>query len=324
MPNVLVTGGAGYIGSHCCKELSVQGFNPIIIDNLIYGYRENVKWGEFLYGDIGDIDLLNKCFQENEITAVIHFAAFAYVGESVTDPMKYYENNVRSTINLLQSMIKNNIQFIIFSSSCSTYGVPENIPIEETHSQNPINPYGRTKYIIEQMLKDYARAYDLKFLSLRYFNAAGADPEGEIGENHVPETHLIPLVLDVALGKRETIHVFGTDYPTHDGTCIRDYIHVTDLSKAHIAALKYLLNGGRSGVYNLGNGSGYSVLEVIKTVEKVTGRQIPVINAPRRNGDPPILIASNKKASKELAWAPEIPELDEIVRTAWEWHKKIK
>ena len=323
MYNILVTGGAGYIGSHCCKELSKQGFNPIVLDNLINGYKENVKWGEFICGDVGDFNLLCKIFKRYKIDGVMHFAAYAYVGESVKDPMKYYENNLRNTINLLSAMMNHSVELFVFSSSCSTYGVPRRLPIKEDHPQNPINPYGKTKYMIESMLKDFSQAYNLRFVSLRYFNAAGADPEGEIGEKHVPETHLIPLVLDVAAGKRDAIQIFGNDYETPDGTCVRDYIHVSDLARAHIAALHFLLKGGQSKFYNLGNGVGYSVLEIIEKAREITGKPIPIVNAPRRDGDPPILVASNKKAGEELDWTPAYYKIDDIIRTAWEWHRKM-
>jgi len=320
--NVLVTGGAGYIGSHCCKELHSRGYNPIVLDNLIYGHRENVKWGEFFQGDIGnDADLL-ACFNKYEIHAVMHFAGFAYVGESVQDPMKYYENNVRNTVCLLHAMLANGVKYFIFSSSCATYGNPIGIPMDENHPQNPINPYGKSKYMVEEILKDYHLAYGLKFTSLRYFNAAGADPEGEIGEDHNPETHLIPLVLQAALDQRKPACVFGTDYPTKDGTCIRDYIHVKDLASAHILSLERLLNQADSTFYNLGTGYGYSVMEVIDKAAQVTGRKIAYEKSARREGDPPALVASNKKAMKELGWKPEWTNIDSILETAWNWHSK--
>jgi len=322
MINILVTGGAGYIGSHCCKELSNNGYHPITIDNLIYGHKENVKWGEFVEGDIGDLHVLQDCFNRYKIDAVMHFAAFAYVGESVYSPMKYYENNLQNTFTLLKCMLENNIKKIVFSSSCATYGHPLQVPIDETHPQNPITPYGKTKHMIEDVLKDYDRAYNLKFISLRYFNAAGADPECEIGEKHTPETHLIPLLLDVACGKKDAIRILGNDYDTNDGTCIRDYIHVQDLAKAHVYALKKLLNNGQSDSFNLGTNHGYSVMEMVNQVKKVTGKEIPFIVEDRREGDPPVLIAKNDKASKRLKWQPSSSNIENIIKTAWNWHLK--
>ena len=259
MLNVLVTGGAGYIGAHCCKELYLQGYHPITIDNLVYGHKESVKWGDFYHGDIGHPKHLRNCLKKYKIDAVMHFAAYAYVGESMEDPLKYYTNNVFNTINLLNLLLGHHIKYFVFSSSCATYGNPVSVPIYEDHQRKPINPYGRTKRMIEEILEDLDAAYGLKFISLRYFNAAGADPAGYIGEKHDPETHLIPLVLDVAVGKCNAIKVFGTDYQTEDGTCIRDYIHVTDLARAHILALEKLLDGSKSSVFNLGQGKGYSV-----------------------------------------------------------------
>jgi UDP-glucose 4-epimerase len=321
--NILVTGGAGYIGSHCCKELSKKGFHPITIDNLVYGHKNFVKWGEFSQGDLGNPTDLKKCFSRHKIDAVMHFAAYAYVGESVEDPLKYYENNLRNTIQLLHAVLEHDVKYFVFSSTCATYGNPEKTPIDENHPLNPINPYGRTKRMIEEILGDYQAAYGLKYISLRYFNAAGADPDAEVGEDHDPETHLIPLVLDVAAGKSQAIKVFGTDYQTPDGTCIRDYIHVTDLARAHILALQHLMDGANSSVYNLGNGQGFSVLEVIERARKITGKNITLENSDRRPGDPPVLIASNEKAIKELSWKPQYAEIDDIIGTAWRWHQKL-
>jgi UDP-glucose 4-epimerase len=321
MEKVLVTGGAGYIGSHFCKELFRKGNYPIVADNLIYGYKENVKWGELYVCDIGDYGSIDRCFKEHKIEAVVHFAAFAYVGESVTNPMRYYENNLKNTITLLTCMLNNKVKKIVFSSSCATYGIPDKIPIDEQHKQEPINPYGQTKLMIEKMLRDYDRAYGLKYAILRYFNAAGSDPDGELGEQHVPETHLIPLVLDVALGRRNCIKIFGDDYETKDGTCIRDYIHVTDLANAHINALQMLQNGHNSDFYNLGAGVGYSVKDVIHNALKITGKNIRCEIDKRREGDPPILIASNEKAIKKLDWKIQYSCLDEILRTAWRFHE---
>jgi len=321
--NILVTGGAGYIGSHCCKALAQMGFNPITIDNLVYGHQHFARWGEFIKGDAGNRADLKKCFQRHKIDAVMHFAAYAYVGESVEHPSKYYENNVRNTIELLHTAMENGVKTVVFSSTCATYGNPEKIPIDESHPQNPINPYGRTKRMIEEILADYQAAYGLNCTALRYFNAAGADPDAEVGEDHDPETHLIPRVLDVAAGKSPAIKVFGTDYPTTDGTCIRDYIHVTDLARAHVLALEQLIDGDGSHVYNLGNGQGFSVLEVIECARKITGKKIGVEYAARRPGDPPVLIASNEKAVKELGWKPQYANLDDIIGTAWRWHQKL-
>jgi UDP-glucose 4-epimerase len=323
MINVLVTGGAGYIGSHCCKELHNKGYHPITFDNLVYGHRENVKWGDFYKGDVGNVKDLENFFKKYKIDAVIHFAAYAYVDESISDPQKYYLNNLKNTINLLHHLLNNNIKYFIFSSTCATYGNPEKIPIDESHPQSPINPYGRSKLMIEEILEDYNSAYGLKFVSLRYFNAAGADPDGETGENHYPETHLIPLVLDVAAGKSEAIKVFGTDYDTKDGSCIRDYIHVSDLASAHVLALEMMLDGSSGGFFNLGTGHGHSVLKVIENVSKITGINIPFISVARRAGDPPVLVASNEKAINEIGWKPKYIHLNDIIQTAWKWHKKL-
>ena len=320
---ILVTGGAGYIGSHCCKELSKKGFQPVTIDNLVYGHEDFVKWGEFFKGDVGDPAPLKKCLDQHKIDAVMHFAAYAYVGESVEDPVKYYENNLRNTIQLLHAVLDHKIKYFVFSSTCATYGHPQKIPIDEDHPQNPINPYGKTKRMIEEIMQDYQNAYGLKYISLRYFNAAGADPDAEVGEDHDPETHLIPLVLDAAIGKRKDIKVFGTDHETPDGTCIRDYIHVTDLAQAHILALQQLMDGADSNAYNLGNGQGFSVLEIIERARKITGKNITVENSDRRPGDPPVLIASNEKAVKELGWKPQYADIDDIIGTAWKWHQKL-
>ena len=319
--NILVVGGAGYIGSHMCKYLAENKYTPVVLDNLIYGHREAVKWGPFIEGAMDNRDILDKIFTDYEIAAVMHFAAFAYVGESVTDPGKYYENNVAATIALLDAMRKHNVLKFIFSSTCSTYGEPVEIPITETHPQNPINPYGRSKVMVEQILDDYQAAYGLNSIVLRYFNAAGADPDGEIGEDHNPETHLIPLILQTALSKRDEINVFGDDYPTEDGTCIRDYIHVTDLSQAHLLALVRLMNNQPGGRYNLGNGNGNSVKQVVDTAREITGEKIPSKYAERRPGDPAILIGSSEKAIKELGWRPEFADLKSILETAWRWHK---
>ena len=320
---VLVTGGAGYIGSHCCKELSRRGYLPITIDNLVYGHAESVKWGPFYHGDVADEMLLDRIFSENDIRAVMHFAAYTYVGESVQDPRKYYTNNLRTTITLLDKILQHAVSCCIFSSTCAVYGLPQSVPIDENHPMDPINPYGWSKYMIEQILVDYSWAYDLRFLSLRYFNAAGADPQGEIGEDHKPETHLIPLILDVAKGKREILEVFGNDYDTADGTCVRDYIHVTDLAEAHVKGLEKLLGGAPGGFVNLGAGDGYTVLEVIERAVAITGREIPYKIVARRPGDPAVLIASNAKAKKALGWGQGYSDLQTIIETAWNWHRHL-
>jgi UDP-glucose 4-epimerase len=322
--SILITGGAGYIGSHTVKYLQQQGYEIIVLDNLVYGHRdliEKVLKVKLILGDLSDRRLLDQIFQTYSIEAVIHFAAYAYVGESVADPAKYYRNNVASTLTLLEAMCQASVKKIVFSSTCATYGVPKQIPIAENHPQNPINPYGKTKLMIEQMLADFAPAYGLESVCFRYFNAAGADPEGLLGEDHDPETHLIPLILDTALGKRDSISIFGTDYPTFDGTCIRDYIHVEDLASAHYLGLEYLLQGGSSDVFNLGNGNGFSVKQVIETAKKVTGREIKVKESDRRLGDPPVLVGSSEKARKILGWNPQYPDLDRIITHAWRWHQ---
>jgi len=324
-PTVLVTGGAGYIGSHAVKALLQDGYHVLILDNLVYGHRdlvEQVLQVELIQGDIQDIPLLNSIFQRYKVEVVMHFSAYAYVGESVTDPAKYYRNNVVATLSLLEAMLGAGIYKFVFSSTCATYGVPQFIPLTEEHPQHPINPYGATKLMVERILSDFDIAYGLKYVSFRYFNAAGADPSGILGEDHNPETHLIPLVLQTALGKRSSISIFGTDYPTPDGTCIRDYIHVTDLATAHILGLEYLLQGGNSTVFNLGNGNGFSVKEVIAAAKEVTGNNIPITECDRRPGDPPILIGSSEKARKILGWQPVYPHINEIVSHAWKWHQK--
>ena len=320
---ILVCGGAGYIGSHVNKMLHRMGYETVVFDNLVYGHREAVKWGEFVKGDLKNPDEIEAVFEQYPIDAVMHFAAYAYVGESVVDPEKYYFNNVTCTLNLLHAMRVHGCDKIIFSSTCATYGEPDKVPITEDMPQRPINPYGATKLMVERIFKDYSAAYGLKAVALRYFNAAGADPEGEIGEDHNPETHLIPLVLDAAAGKRPDVKAFGTDYPTRDGSCIRDYIHVEDLASAHVLALKYLQNGGETDFFNLGNERGTSVLEVIEAVKKVTGREFTVTLAGRRPGDPAVLVGASEKAKRALGWRPEYAEIETIVEHAWRWHRKI-
>jgi UDP-glucose-4-epimerase GalE len=319
---VLVTGGAGYIGAHACKALAKAGYTPVTYDNFVYGHPAAVKWGPLEKGDIGDRKQLEMVMQKYNPSAVMHFAAYAYVGESVKRPAKYYRNNLAGTLSLLESMKNCSIDKIIFSSTCATYGMPDQIPIAENHPQNPINPYGRSKLMIEWILQDFAAAYGLRFVSLRYFNAAGADPDAEIGEDHDPETHLIPLVLDAVLGRRNRLEIYGTDYDTPDGTCIRDYIHVSDLANAHLLALEYLNDGRQSDVFNLGNGNGFSVREVIAAAMKITGSNIPCQEADRRPGDPAVLIGSSDKIRNILGWGPRYNSLDTIIATAWQWHKK--
>lgn len=317
--NVLVTGGAGYIGSHACKALAQAGYTPVTYDNLVYGHPWAVKWGPLEEGDIADRERLEQVFETYSPVAVIHFAAFAYVGESVSDPGKYYRNNVAGTLTLLEMMRDRGVPHLVFSSTCATYGVPDIIPIPETHPQQPINPYGTTKLMVESILQDFDKAHGPKSICLRYFNAAGADPDGEIGEAHDPETHLIPLVLEAANGKRPHITIFGDDYDTPDGTCIRDYIHVTDLAAAHVLALQKLMKGNPSTAYNLGNGQGFSVKQVIDVARSVCDRPIPVQMGQRRPGDPPRLIGDASRAKAELGWKPAYADLETIVRTAWQW-----
>ncbi|OLT58704.1 UDP-glucose 4-epimerase GalE [Moorena bouillonii] len=322
---VLVTGGAGYIGSHAVLALLGAGYNVVVLDNLVYGHRdivEDVLKVKLVVGDTNDRVLLDNLFSDYDISAVMHFAAYAYVGESVTDPAKYYRNNVTGTLTLLEAMVAASIKKLVFSSTCATYGVPKTVPIPEDHPQNPINPYGASKLMVERILSDFHTAYDLKSVTFRYFNAAGADPEGRLGEDHTPETHLIPLVLLTALGKRESISIFGTDYPTPDGTCIRDYIHVQDLASAHVLGLDYLLKGGDSEIFNLGNGNGFSVKEVIEAARLVTKQNIKAIECDRRPGDPPALVGSSDKARKLLGWYPQYCDINTILSHAWQWHQK--
>lgn len=320
---ILVLGGAGYIGSHTALELVKSGRDVVIADSLVTGYKKAIpEKARFYQGDIRDFEFLDNLFQQEKIDAVIHFAAYSLVGESVANPLKYYGNNLYGTKILLEAMVKNNIDKIVFSSTAATYGEPENIPVLESDRTYPTNPYGETKLAVEKMFKWVAEAHGLRYVSLRYFNACGADENGIIGEAHNPESHLIPIILQVPNGKRETISIYGTDYDTLDGTCIRDYIHVTDLAQAHILAVKYLYNGGKSDIFNLGNGVGYSVREVIETARKVTGRPIPVTETSRRAGDPARLVASSEKAKRILGWKPVHNCLEEIIASAWNWHKK--
>ena len=319
---LLVLGGAGYIGSHTATELLDNGHEVVIADNLVTGYREAIpEKATFYQGDLRDKDFLVDLLTKEKVDAVIHFAAFSLVGESVINPLKYYENNLYGTKVLLDAMIETGVDKIVFSSTAATYGEPENIPILESDRTCPTNPYGETKLAMEKMISWAAKAHGLHFVSLRYFNACGAHKSGKIGEAHNPESHLIPLVLQVPNGKREFVSIYGNDYDTPDGTCIRDYIHVTDLAKAHILAVEYLMNGGESDIFNLGNGVGYSVKEVIETARKVTGHPIPAKEEARRAGDPARLVASGEKARKILGWEPEIKDLADIISSAWKWHK---
>jgi UDP-glucose 4-epimerase len=321
---ILVTGGAGYIGSHAVKALEARGFHTIVLDSLVYGHRDLIETNlksKLVAGDINDRAFLDRLFTTTKIDAVMHFAAFAYVGESVTDPAKYYQNNVVGTLTLLDAMRAHGVTNFVFSSTCATYGNPQSIPITEDHPQQPINPYGAGKLAIERVLKDYDPAYGLKSVIFRYFNAAGADPDGLLGEDHNPETHLIPLILQAAAGKRPSISIFGTDYDTPDGTCIRDYIHVTDLAQAHVLGLEYLIEHQTSQIFNLGNGNGFSVKEVIDTARQVTGKAIAIEACPRRVGDPAVLIGSSDKARRMLGWAPKYADLSAIVTHAWNWHQ---
>lgn len=319
---ILVLGGAGYIGSHTVYELVDAGEEVIIIDNLETGHIQAVHpQAKFYQGDIRDRNFLDDVFSKESIDAVIHFAANSLVGESMTNPLKYYDNNLCGTKVLLEAMVAHGMDKIVFSSTAATYGEPESIPILETDKTEPTNPYGETKLSMEKMMKWTGRAHGLRYVALRYFNACGAHVSGEIGEAHNPETHLIPLILQVPNGQREAINVFGDDYETKDGTCVRDYIHVTDLAQAHILAVKYLMNGGESNTFNLGNGVGFTVNEVIETARKVTGHPIPAVVSPRRAGDPSTLIASSAKAREVLGWNPEHDRLEEIIESAWKWHK---
>jgi UDP-glucose 4-epimerase len=320
---IFVVGGAGYIGSHTCLRLAERGYQPIVIDNLSNGHDEFVKWGPFEHVDIRDRSRLDEVFDKHRPDAVMHFAALIEVGESVKEPVRFYETNVIGTLNLLASAMAAGIEAFVFSSTCATYGLPEQMPMSESHPQAPINPYGRTKFVVEQAIKDFSAHAGLRSAILRYFNAAGADFEGRIGEWHSPETHAIPLAIDAALGRRAGFKVFGSDYPTRDGTCVRDYIHVLDLADAHVLALEYLLNGGPTDAFNLGTGHGTTVRELVAAVANISGRPFVVDYASRREGDSPELVADNRKAHEILGWAPKY-SLDEIVSSAWAWHAKTK
>jgi UDP-glucose 4-epimerase len=320
--NILVVGGAGYIGSHMVKMLLGAGHQVVTLDSLVGGYRDAVLGGEFVLGDLADTASLDDLFRRHRFDGVMHFASFIQVGESVREPAKYYRNNVTNTQNLLEAMVAHGVRNFIFSSTAAIFGEPRYTPIDEKHPAAPINPYGHSKLMVEQMLADFDSAYGLKSICLRYFNAAGADPDGELGERHEPESHLIPLILQAASGRREAISVFGRDYPTTDGTCIRDYIHIVDLCDAHMLALDQLTTGGESAAYNLGNGNGYSVQQVIDVAERVSDRSIKVIEAPRRAGDSAVLVADATLARKMLGWQPRFGDLDAIVGHAWAWELK--
>lgn len=322
MARILITGGAGYVGSHCAKALAAAGHEGIVLDDLSNGHRAHVQWGKLVEGDIRDTRVLDSIFASYSIDTVVHFAALAYVGESVTMPGKYYDVNINGTRVLLDAMIRAKVQRIVFSSSCAIYGEPEQIPITESARPGPINPYGFTKFVCEQMMSDFAGAYGIKSVRLRYFNAAGAEPSGEIGEDHDPETHLIPLVLDAALGRRPDIKIFGTDYRTPDGTAVRDYVHVSDLADAHVRAVQYLSKGGETVAINLASGKGASVRQVIDAARAITGLPINALDRPRRPGDPPTLVADASRASELLGWTPLRSDLATIMTDAWRWHQK--
>jgi UDP-glucose-4-epimerase GalE len=317
---VLVAGGAGYIGSHACKALAKAGYLPVTYDNLSYGHSEAVRWGPLVVGDLGDRELLADTMRGFGVVAVMHFAASTFVGESIEKPELYFHNNVVNSLGLLDTMRQLGVRRIVFSSTCATYGLPDIVPIAETTPQHPVNPYGESKLMVERALHWHGKAHGLNYAALRYFNAAGADPDGQTGEDHTPETHLIPLIFDAVLGRRAQIEVYGTDYPTPDGTAIRDYIHVQDLAEAHVRALAHLEQGRPSLQLNLGTGHGFSVREVIAAAERITGRRVPRRETARRAGDPPLLIADARRAQEILGWRPALSDLDTILRTAWAWH----
>jgi len=319
---VLVTGGAGYIGSHTAKMLVRAGFEPVVFDNFSAGHRWAVKWGPLVESDLSDHGAIRHAIRRYGIVAAIHFAAHAYVEESVREPRKYFQNNITNTLNLIDALLDAGVEHIVFSSSCAVYGMPESLPISEDHPKLPVNPYGESKLFIERALDWYGRAYDLRWAVLRYFNAAGADPEGELGEVHNPETHLLPIVMEAAAGKRDAIEIYGVDYPTPDGTCVRDYIHVSDLAEAHVLALQRLLSGAGSFAINVGTGRGVSVREIMGAVERIVGAAIGVRLAPRRPGDPAVLVADPSRAAKLLNWCPKLSALENIIGSAWNWHSR--
>lgn len=320
--SVLVAGGAGYIGSHTCKALAAAGYVPVTFDNLVHGHRDAVRWGPLVEADLGDRRTLERVLREHRISAVVHFAAYAYVGESMSDPGRYFHNNVTCSLNLLDAMHATGVRRLVFSSTCATYGIPDVVPITEDTPQRPVNPYGESKLMVERAMHWHGVAHGLRAIALRYFNAAGADAAGDLGERHDPETHLVPLAIDAALGLAPPLRVMGTDYDTPDGTAVRDYIHVTDLANAHVRALAHLERGGASAALNLGTGHGHSVRDVIAMVERVTGLKVPRIDAPRRAGDPPALVAAPGQAKALLGWQPTCSDLETIVRTATAWHRK--
>jgi len=322
--NVLVTGGAGYIGSHTCKALAAAGYRPISYDNLVNGHAWSVRWGPFEHGDILDRSRLDEVIAKYRPVAIVHFAAFAYVRESILNPGKYYRNNVQGSLTLLEAATHHGIRNIVYSSSCAIFGTPSKVPITENMTKEPINPYGMSKLMVENMLRDFQRSHALNWIALRYFNAAGCDPDGEIGELHDPETHLIPLALEVAARGRGNLNIFGADYGTPDGTCIRDYVHVTDLADAHVRALKSLQSGTASGPFNLGLGKGFSVREVIQTVREVTNSDVPFSIEARKDGEPAVLVSDSTRAIQMLGWKPSMPDLADIVRTAWNWRKSSR
>lgn len=319
-----ILGGAGYIGSHVVQYLRALNVPLVVYDNLSQGHAESLLGADLVVGDIGDAERLSSCIRQYGVTGVMNFAGLIAVGESVKEPALYYANNVSRTLTLLDTLLSEGVRDFVFSSTCAIYGMPQFLPLTEDHPTNPINPYGRTKLAIEFVLEDYARAYDFRYMSLRYFNASGADPSGQIGECHQPETHLIPLLLEAVQGHRPALSVFGNDYDTPDGTCVRDYIHVLDLAQAHWLALQFLRETGRSEAFNLGNGQGHSVREVIQAAERVTGMPVPVSEQPRREGDPPVLIGSSRKALDLLGWQPQYAEIDTILETAWNWQQRWK
>jgi len=321
---ILVTGGAGYIGSHTCKILAGAGYTPVVYDSLDLGHRWAVKYGPLVEGDLSDGKRLREALSGHRAGAVVHFAGSTYVGESMGNPRKYFRNNLANSLNLIEAMQDTGVETLVYSSTCATYGYPETIPIPEDHPQRPVSPYGDSKYAVERAIRWFGEAYGLRWAALRYFNAAGADPDGEIGEDHDPETHLIPIVIEAALGKRSHVDIFGTDYPTGDGTAVRDYVHVCDLGEAHRLALEYLQRGGESSAFNLGTGNGHSVREVIQAVGRAGGREAPFQETGRRPGDPAELIADARRASESLGWRPRLSGLDKIVETAWNWHTKAK
>ncbi|WP_142847825.1 UDP-glucose 4-epimerase GalE [Telmatospirillum sp. J64-1] len=320
MTAVLVAGGAGYVGSHACKALAAAGHRPIVYDNLSTGHRAAVRWGDFVEGDLCDGETLRAVMRQYKIGAVMHFAASANVGESMRDPALYFRNNVANTLTLLTAMQEEGVKAIVFSSTCACYGTPLRLPLDETHGHDPVSPYGESKAMVERMLRWFGEIHGLRWLALRYFNAAGADPDGEIGEDHAPETHLIPLAIMTAMGRRPGLDILGTDYPTPDGTAIRDYVHVSDLAQAHLRGLDHLLDGGASMALNLGTGRGHSVREVVAAVEAQAGASLPIRLADRRPGDPPILVADPRRSAEVLQWRPQMSELAGIVETAWNWH----